>query len=107
MTLEVETMEKEADTCSHSLQHGHTLQWRFCHVTMAHFNHIKGGGDSKQDSSADSPVQNAPSHGQQSVIHSQSVVHTPAGLDEERADGQADQRARDRGELYMAVHTTP
>lgn len=31
----------------------------------------------------DSPVQNAPSHGQQSVIHGQGVTHTVAGLNEE------------------------
>lgn len=56
---------------------------------------------------ADSPVQNAPSHGQQSVIHSQGIIHTVAGLYEERGDGEADQRAGDSCEFYMATHTTP
>lgn len=56
---------------------------------------------------ADSPVQNAPSHGQQSVVHGQGVIHTVAGLDEERGDGQTDQRAGDSREFYMATHTAP
>ena len=56
---------------------------------------------------ADSPVQNAPSHGQQSVVHGQGVTHTVAGLDEERGDGQTDHRAGDRGEFYMATNSTP
>lgn len=56
---------------------------------------------------ADSPVKNAPSHGQQSVVHGQGIVHTVAGLNEERGDGQTDQRAGDGGEFNVAGHTTP
>ena len=56
---------------------------------------------------ADSPVQNAPSHGQQSIVHSQGITHTVAGLDEERGDGQADQGAGERGEFHVTAHTTP
>lgn len=55
----------------------------------------------------DSPVQNAPSHGQQSIIHSQGVIHTVAGLNEERGHSQTDKGARNSSELYMATYTTP
>lgn len=58
-------------------------------------------------SAAVSPVQDAPSHGQQSVVHSQGVVHTVGGLNYKGGHSQADQRARYGGELHMAVHTPP
>lgn len=56
---------------------------------------------------ADSPVQNAPSHGQQGIVHSQGITHTVAGLNEERGDSQADQGAGERGEFHVTAHTTP
>lgn len=52
-------------------------------------------------------MQNAPPHGQESVVHSQSVTHTVGGLDEERRDGQADQESGGGSELHVAAHTTP
>lgn len=53
------------------------------------------------------PVQNAPPHGQEGIVHGQSVTHAVGGLDEERRDGQADQESGGGGELHWAAHTTP
>lgn len=61
----------------------------------------------KRGYGAVSPVQNAPSHGQQSVVHSQGVIHTSAGLNDKRGHGQSDERTRDSGELYVATHAAP
>lgn len=52
-------------------------------------------------------MQNAPPHGQEGVVHGQSVTHAVGGLDEERGDGQADQEPGGGGELHVAAHTTP
>lgn len=55
----------------------------------------------------DSPVQNAPPHGQQGVVHGEGVAHTVTGLDAERGDGQADEGARHGDELHVAAHAPP
>lgn len=52
-------------------------------------------------------MQNAPPHGQEGIVHGQSVTHAVGGLDEERRDGQADQESGGGGELHGAAHTTP
>lgn len=57
--------------------------------------------------SVGSPVKNTPPHGQQGVVHGEGVAHAVAGLDEERADGQADKGAWHGGELHVAAHTPP
>lgn len=102
MTLEVDTRENVLDTGSHSLQHRCTNNnKKLCEKSSAE---KQAQGDQRIRGS---PVQNAPSHGQQGIIHGQGVTHTVAGLYEERGDGQTDERARDHREFYMAAHTTP
>lgn len=52
-------------------------------------------------------MQNAPPHGQEGVVHNQSVAHAVGGLDEERGHSQADQASGAGGELHVAAHPTP
>lgn len=54
-----------------------------------------------------SPVQNAPPHGQQGVVHGEGVAHAVAGLDAEGGDGQADEGAGHGGELHVAADAPP
>lgn len=101
MTLDVDTKEKGLDTVSHNLQkqHAHVTQGFFFLIFVVKMlSRVEGAGP---------PVKNAPPHGQEGVVHGQSVTHAVAGLDEEGGDGQADQGSGGGGELHVAAQATP
>lgn len=80
MTLEIDTKEKGMGTESHNL-HRHKQKTK--KKTHPHKPRRSCCCVEEQAQKGCSPVQNAPPHGQEGVVHGQSVTRAVGGLDEE------------------------